>query len=428
MDWTFVNGSLAVMPAEMLRADDKLCAGDGGRWGSVHSTSPNRTSEREGIDLKLLGKLCADTGRSLWFCTPMGIGFASVETELYVTQNNNASRDAMELAIAPNLATIKAALYTEHKTRAEYCLNDLIAGGYPADRRLYIELSNEIWNSNFPRAYNLAVGLGRNLSGTGTVSGVGAGYAFAAFCRAWKDAIDAIRPTQAYQFVIGAQTVNTGFSAGLVQGWGKYVTDNPITALPISYMGTATTGYMDGAFKWTTGQSEGTGNPFGSTSEGAFNSAFAAAADVSADNLFSIIEAWHFNPANTANSPVYGVMQDTAAHVSHAAANGYSWIGQYEGSFHENVLTSAGKLGAVYPAAKTLVISWLFSANAYRVQKLLIDELKAAYPSAIINNYFEVLGDASFDYKSPWAERRPNKINVAQPDTAAAAWDDIKVA
>lgn len=433
LDWWEIANNRAAHSDDLIQSGSWIWQGIGAAWTA-------RLSGRvTGFSHDVLAKLCADVGRSLWINIPSGIGLhitQGVANGFYTSSantNTEAARGLYQAALDPLMPAIFAEALVQYRIIAGRYIQDLIDAGYPNSTYWYVEIGNENWNSGiFTQGYNLARAVEYHLLNRatnpllGTSGWAGIGYLAAIMGRAFQEKIDELKPGQLVKFVIGAQTGSgTSGDRRMIDAWELYQADVGASALPTSQLAIATTGYHSHAFKWQQSQSTGNGNPWGAADETAFVNAFIASATISEDNLFREIRDWHIDPTKTKAPSVYGSLADNHLHRDYIRGRGAEWLGQYEGSLHEDEST-AGQLVTTYGSAawNARRNNWLRSHYGHQVQSLLIYELYAADPEAIISNYQEVYQIGNW---ASWQEKEPDQVNTYLPNTNAASWDDVKV-
>ena len=431
MDWT------AVIGATMTRADQWIPDG----WWITQAPSSgwkplaaNEHLRRAGYRFDLLADLAVRTGTAVHLNVPITLGGGVIEPEI------RQGGAAMQAAVQANWAAILVETEAENYLLAKHYLTTFAGKGYPANRVLIIEDGNETWNSGnheFKLGADYVVAAGKAAGVTqGAPAGVGYGNLAAAAARGIERAKAEVAPAQQIVYVLGCQTSSTSqgnFCERAIAGWKQY-NSSVSGGVALSNVVLGVTGYHSGAFKWVAGKSPGRGNPWGATSEAEFNAAFAAAHQ--AGTLNADAARWYLDPASTH----FSVAQIVKAHkyfITLANSNGLRGVIEYEGSPHDNVLSKAGTLGAVYPAAHKAWLEWRDSAEGQSVQKALIRDLSAlpAWNPAIttgwrpgslpLSNYMDAGGVGNKRWsESPWILRSPEQAAICPPVGYARAWCD----
>lgn len=427
MDATETNSSLSTRADEWIRDDDYLKFGGMFFAGTL---TANHSNVRAGADVKMLASVCTSIGRALWLNAPGGFGGQVTEGDPLGWFGSRDSAGLMSYWPA-----IFAQAKIEYRTLAQRWIQSLINANYPDNFIFYVEYSNECWNSTFRiNKYMRALQdyLIANGHAVGNVrGGGGAGYMLHLMAVEFAQVVSELKPNQQIRFVLGAQTATRPleFSGGAIKGWDAYAADNPGFGLARDQMNFATTGYLSDGHKWS---GAGTANAFGAQNETEWANAYASlwngGAGVAA--LYAAIDAWYVDPSHTTagvDSSVYGALADNIRHADYYISQGVGWIGQYEGSFHENlpnqeIIQTSGLMTAAQ--RRNVIRNWINSAGGYAAQKLFIQEMYARYPNAIISNYYKY--HSTGHPGNPWYEKNFNNLGSTVANTASAAWEEFK--
>lgn len=425
MDTLETNSSMMTRADEWIRDGEYLKFGVYSYTGTLAS---NHSKVRGGGDIKMLAEIMVSIGRALWLNVPGGFGGAVTEGDPLGWFGARDSAGLMSY-----WPQIFAAAKIEYRKLAQRWVQSLIDASYPDNFIVALEFSNETWNSTFRinkymralQDYLISVGHNvKNVRGGG-----GAGYMCHLMAKEFAQVISEMKPNQQVRFIIGAQTATppTEFSDGALRGWDAYAADNPSGFLPRSQLYFGTTGYLSDAHKWS--NNPGIYNPFGATSEAEWALAYSQAWQAGTSTLYAKIDPWFVDPALNAPrkcSSVYGALADNIAHASWCEANGVGWIGQYEGSYHENlpnreIIQTAGYMTAAQ--RRNVIRNWINSAGGYAAQKLFLQEMFANYPNAWCANYYKY--HSSGHPGNPWYEKNFNNLGSTVPNTASAAWEEF---
>lgn len=136
--------------ASPVRSFDDVARPEDAGYG-VGFTTRSPTPKRYGAPYEILFDLGVKAERSIWVHIPPEIGSPKRQDDPSLRLNDNPNFvDPKKLkALAhDNAAAILSS--PEWEKFAAAFVDRLVASGYPADRPLYIELGNEIWNFAFP--------------------------------------------------------------------------------------------------------------------------------------------------------------------------------------------------------------------------------------------------------------------------------------
>ncbi|MEL7488615.1 MAG: hypothetical protein AAGJ87_15530, partial [Pseudomonadota bacterium] len=143
MDWQSTNNS-------PVRSWDDLATMESAHWGNGHR-SQWPPAHYYSIPYEVLFNLGVETGSEIWVHVPVEIGSPKHHSHPDFakdgkTPKDHAYEDAYKIRAFVRENALKILASPEWDRYAENFLNALDASGYPAERPLYVEVGNEIWN------------------------------------------------------------------------------------------------------------------------------------------------------------------------------------------------------------------------------------------------------------------------------------------
>jgi len=429
----------AAYASNMVSKTDYLLTANARSW--VASGNPNVANSnllRQGTNIYMWAKKCAEKGAALHFEVPItfGMGVTASDPNGFYTAAAGANPfgSASEVAlynayaavVSANFSSIVASAKTEWRAWAQARVQDLIDAGYPDSTIFFLGFGNEIWGyGNFPLSNAFAKAVTDHLKSRTGLPQYGANTAFGGAAYFGNLAateiarvIAEMKPNQQWKFLIGAQTnVSAPNTQQWADGWNVFSAEFPSASLPIGRLGIMTTNYLSEGFKWTS-RSPGNGNPFGAQTSSEFYAAFNAAVAVSEDNLDQIIFNWYVNAASGASS-VFGQLGSITRHKNACDAAGMEYLGNYEGWFHEDV---SGTDTANIPGLIGYRNRFRDGSYGEAVINRFIQEFTALYPGKIISNYYKYVRDDNLATAgAPWFELPVTSIGTIPTAGAAKA-------
>jgi hypothetical protein len=271
---------------------------------------------------------------------------------------------------------------------------------YPAQRMVYLEPWNEVWNWGGPwaRMTHCSDGVmdaltGGAYNGPGVGTRYGFGYLAAHVMVEFDKALTRAGRKQAWTLAMGTQLVWDQITVGSLEGFRRYFTEKGIDPRPwLKNVGVTTALYYDGVFNRSTGFITA-----GSDAEQAQKWRSAILADPA--GLARRRADWTV----TVNIPWLVGMRKRQQEV--AQSYGAYFLGDYEGESHEQL--------PAHLANDPVIVNWaekfITGSEGERVTRGWADALRAQNPTAIISNYLSIFprdpeGDSPTDTKfaDPW--------------------------
>ena len=341
-------------------------------WANDRDT----TAPFQSLPHEALVALSTETGRPLWFQTPLHLGFpyAWTDPEVGEAQNNlrdQAKKHADEIIDSP-----------EWDQYARDFVAALEKGDYPTDRLLYASTGNEVWNFAWPFAVNTnyAKGLGAGLLNKDDPVSFRDGYA-AAFVRsilALDKALEEVGREQSIVFVLESHVANAFVTRRTIEAmkrefkrhgrdWEEFA----------SYIGISVTSYWGAQNTFELFAPKAEWESRIQEQDPTLANDFADWIIDQPDPKILLTNAW--------------VLDKWREHAKVAEQNGAFFLGAYEGGSHMK-------------RPKWLDRDWYhqfhWGEEGGRVNKAVNDTLREAFPNAILSNY----AIAGREGSSPWAE------------------------
>lgn len=376
MDWNHANSSSAVDPDEIPQKSWFV-------WRPI--------SIEAQFDLAMI------TNTALWINVPGFLGQAAdIKNNLSTWQPNNLQPYGYDHWDAP--------LYSDAMKR--YCdrlAAAVIASGYPRNRCLYVELDNENWNIYFKHASYFS-GIGKAMNGQArpaTSDGAGmppamtAGGYYSAFLMTQLQAAfeEAGIADQVWIMVMGTQMgyVPASYPADVkMQSFLKYFTDRGIDPTPWKQRcGLSGATYFYEVISELRGLYQGTA----AERDSAWLAAIANPTQLKTD-----MKNWYLNtPASAGGQTIPQIIARRQEIIDYAAANGYLYIGEYEGGWHETVGSSTLTNDAGFKSF--WFDDWRKSQEFQDVHTALYTQLRAQKSDAMLSHY---LSYGMEDFGAPW--------------------------
>lgn len=436
-------GGRAGRAVDLVQKDDYMFTANGRGFVALPAPSTTNSSYvRQGAPVYQLALGCVAAEAALWVNIPITLGMNvtdGIADGFYTSSatldafGTSAGTTAYGAVISNNFDAIIAEARVQYRLAALEWVQNLVDASYPDNYVFYVEMANEIWNGTFALPKNFVIWATRHLRNRTDGKPIfpnngaygAAGYMANLIATEFIRAVSELKPNQQIKFVLGAQTASgTGTMNSYCDGWNLYSQEFPTNSQPISRLAIATTSYLSGAFKWD-GKSSGAGNPFGATTAASFVSQFNAAYAVSEDNLFQICRDWYINPTSRASS-VYGQLLYISQHVASCASYGCEYVGNYEGSIHEDTdVSGSSQISGIIANVLQVRTNFIRGAYGEEITRKFIQEFFALYPNKIISNYYKYVrqnvwatGDTS------WFEKELDEFDTAPTTGAAKAWYD----
>lgn len=388
MDWTKVNGSY-------LTRVDRLPGPDAPFWG-------------DGVPLEAQAQLGVEAGVVLWTNAPAYLGASDGLIKALKAEPDQRRRVSL---IAGEAAAIVAS--DEWDRWARRLVAALDAAGYPADRPVIAELSNEVWN--WGAAFSAQSELGWGITEWLAIAGFdgqpmrpGYGYLSMRLAAAMDAAVKAsANPDRKWSLALGTHTAWAPQTKWALQGADLYFRDNEGEHLK-PRIGLATTTYWTGALTIE----PGAGNLYGATDQQDYWRRLKA--DIAADpaGLMERLADWLIR-SQEAPYNVRGQIRLNGGHAALIEAWGGFFLGNYEGGSHDAYYGGDPEIAAFATAFNR-------SAARARVTRAMAAAWFAAFPNAILANY---VGQGAMHPQSPWSDAGPGEDTPEE-----AAWADVAAA
>lgn len=373
MDWTGVNG------------DHELTAAD--------RPPANRPFYNNGrVPDDVIIRAAIDTGTQLWLNAP---GLLGCPPSTAAILRDGAIPQSQRVAAA-QAAFDEVMASPEHLRWARKIVAILNERGYPADRPLFIELDNEVWNTGFRVSTDFYSGIGRAVAALhGGLAGTmrtGYGYRSAQYAEVFAQALaEGGRAQQPWTMVLGAQTVAATRTVDALDGVMSYNGPEPMRRY-----GVATTSYFFGGFRW---HSENM--LFGARLDQAtWRQRWLAELAADPNALYQRITDYALSPTPMrANVSYYAV--NARSNKAAADAAGARWVGNFEGDSTDSLDPEL----ALNSAAVSLYRRWHESDDYGRAIAAIADDIRKMDPSAIMATY--IFCAARRTPSAPFAECTP---------------------
>ena len=314
-----------------------------------------------------------------------------------------------------NAAAVLAS--SEWRAFADLVVAQMVARNYPLDKKIFVEVGNEIWNFSYPfgEATNFYRGIGRHLITMDGEHRYAYGYVSAMFANHFRDALVAAgRTDQQWEVALGTFTTVVATTTEAYAG-AQYYIDNISANVPISKFGAATTGYYGEGMQHSSdvhnvGSSQAT--------EADWLTAFNALAASDPDQLSANIRDFYISGTRY-NNNVQNVLDDTESHrVAAEAAGGY-FLGQYEGSCHDALYAGVNDAQLASTEYMTFRNNWLVSADHAAVVSHHNSNFRSQFPTAMLANFGDITPLSATGNNPAWSER----ATYADSNPVSIAWD-----
>lgn len=376
MDWMNVNASLERTAADRPRADRPF-------WFRA-------------VPDAVIVRAAVDTETFLWLNVPGLIGFTQTAYDAVHAGKGLTQEEKLTIIKGEGEAILDATPEALLEWAREI-VRLMDGAGYPLDRELFIELSNEDWNFSLTKTVIGDWGLGQYLNSQfpdlRDNMRTGFGWRSALMQAAFRLALDeAGRRAQKLTTVLAAHTAmpsrtEDAFKAAQTAG------------IDFENAGVATTHYYSGGFKWHRDNTL-----FGEKlAEADWIAKWRALLAADRQELFNLITDYML-----ASEPKFAnvawLMDAARQHKAIAESFGARWVGTYEGDSHETIKDTR----STDPEVIDLHREWHESDAHGSVVRAVAEGIFAISPDAIMANYGYLAGGRS----------------VGQPWMEGAAWDD----
>ena len=367
-----------------VRAVSELANPSVAHWGNITWLSEKNLKQPfRGMPLKAVFALGTEADTALWVHAPIMLG-STVDIYAPSIYDADIGKWLDNISSAAASEATSAIASDEWDKYADAFVAALVASGYPADRMLYVTVSNEVWN--FAGHYNLtsryAGALGNGLSADIGGGGVRTGYG-AAMAR-WKLALDAALSRagrdQALVYVVEGQAASPGTSQEALRA----------------------------AKAWIEGEGEdwaAHADSFGLSVASYWGSQDFSKAGVNPDDLASL-EKWQLDGPPHHIATLAWVLGQFRAHAAIGERYGVPFIGAYEGGSHFNKPTQMDR---------EKYTEYVWGERGGRINRAVNAAIAEAFPGVILSNYalagpqggqpwFEGPLGAQNPYNDSWSE------------------------
>lgn len=358
-------------------------------WGSTGKPFGLKQS----LPLQAVFALGVEADTEIWFQTPIALGFPWAWKDPSVP--NNSDIGVMKTTAEQNSAAILASPEWDNYA------NDVVAGmeaaGYPETRKVYISVSNEVWNYgsfDWKRHTEYAAGIGKAAVGSGDYRfRQGYGILVANMAMAMDAAFKRAGRNQVVEYVFEGQAGSTGgYTTETLKYAKRHIESRgEVWADYSANMGYSIASYWGGEKSWAAQQ------PFTQW-----------ATEIAADPVAAAKKRADWLITQPGNFTLRWVMNRFNLHTSAAANYGVKMTGAYEGGSHD--IRHKQIPGNFYK-------SYLWGPEGARVNQAVNDALIAAYPGIVITNY----GTIGAVGGQPWHEGPYGATNEY-----ALSWDKYK--
>lgn len=400
MDMMQANTSLVTEP-------DDIAPYSGLLWVLGSKTAP--AGVPASTPLRAIFDLAVLSDTALWHNVPPFIG-ADKERLYEIGQMSDwrARGDARKDYAKKNAVLIADS--PKWRAYADHLVASMIEAGYPADRTLYIELANEIWNFANPFGENTHYfwSLGEGLEAAGRLERKGEifrnalGWMTAQMATHVSAALaEAGRGDQPVVFVLASQNAYHDRTDWALHGFKAYFDWKGEDAGPwLARTGVSTASYFDGAaFE----KDAAKGGFFPAASDEARDAAWIAAIERDPEGLKRRLTDYIISgPANQGGTLPW-VVRNRAAHQEIAERYGAFFLGDYEGHSHLNPPASLND-----PRFVNWFEAWSYGPHMAEITHAWVKALREQNPEAAISNYAVIgavdpEGDSETDAKRPAA-------------------------
>lgn len=352
--------------------------------------------------LKLHFRLAKESGVAIWLNVPPMLGRPTFPGD--VDWSDWRAFKYVDEAKKPEIA--QATLSSEEwRKYADAVVAQLIEEDYPRDKMLYLEIGNEIWNwaGHFARHTGHFQGLGSYLKQSrpdypgGEPLRVAYGYVSAMFAEIFSVSLKKAERKQRWKMVIATHTAwpeaRLRHALEGLKWYNRNIASTPEATSRFVY---STTSYFSGGFHWSK-DNQLFGKRFVDKKD--WVDRWLLELQKNPEALARRIETYLLNVGAKPNNVAY-VLQKHAANKQVADSYGIEFLGDYEGSSHDDIRDRRLKQNS---AATAFYKRWYRSKRAARVQEAMNSALIKQAPDALIADF--VRFSAQKQAFNPWAEQ-----------------------
>lgn len=324
MDMQATNGSPVRSFADVARPED---ASYGSGFRAEWPAAP-----RYGAPFEVLFDLAEKSGAKLWLNIPPMIGAPMHPAHPSLRRDDRPGRVDAEKIAAMARAHGREILDSEEWPRfAEAFVDRLVASGYPADRPLYLELGNEIWNyaAAFNVHTNYAAGVGRSVNARWNIR-QGYGVLSARWASVLEAELAARKLDYSIVYVLASHTAWPARTANAIEGFKHQLkADGADAERILRRTGVALTTYVS--------CSKAYGEKIlGASEDDELREAWEAAIDADGEGLKRKLHDYCVDGPATEVATRAWILKNWRAHRRIAERHGLRIIGAYEGGSHDN--------------------------------------------------------------------------------------------
>lgn len=393
-----------------VRNVDQIAKIDDVSFG-FHPSEFYPTDFARGLPLSANVKLATETGAALWLNVPHMLGAPDVFDqedyfrEITVPQAGGGRRGVLRERVAQHAGDIFAS--NELDRYADALVQSLIEQDYPADRMLYLELANEIWNyaPGFAKTASFFFGMSDALR-EGRGREVNARYAYgflsARLAHAFEDALTRAGRDQEWTLVLGVQTAVAGPTRRIIDGVENYYQTERgggPSAQQLQRFGLATTSYFGGGFKWNRN-----GNMYNAPTRETWMRRFLADLEEDPEALRNRIERWILNEQPIPYNRAW-MLKQKSEHRQIARDRGVRYLGDYEGGDHDTLEPALNS----NKAALDFYNEFRTSPQAARIRASVDSAIAARFPGTINSDFGRIYAFDPSKPRPPWMEHMWNE-------------------
>jgi hypothetical protein len=343
-------------------------------WIPNYAKAPDAPKQ---TSFEMIFRASVETGTAAWVHVAGLPGAPPEFNALVGTSQHDLWRRACRTHLNTVLASPDWAVYMDEIVRG------LIASGYPADRMLYLEPWNEIWNWSAPwgRMTHCGTGVADVLVGSrakvqGTYWRYGFGYLAAHAMVEFDKALTRAGRRQAWTLAMGSHHAWLDQTTGSLEGFKRYFATKGVNPSPwLKNVGVTTASYYNGVF-------DRVGGFITAASEAEHAQKWRNAILSDPTGLMTRRTNWTLNTYYDGGT-VPWIVDFRNKQEALAKSYGAYFLGDYEGESHD-VLPP-------HLSADPVIVNWaeqyIESAEGERLTRSWIDALKAQNPNAVISNY-----------------------------------------
>lgn len=375
MDWQPVLG----VPMRLANQQAQMSAV---HWGGGEALWGASSLKQWGAPLQSQFRLARDADVALWLNVPPFLGAPPEFLAWWDPAVADADR-AQRFGAAAKSSWKAQIASSEWDRYADAIVAAAAAEQYPANKTLYVELGNEIWN--FANPFYIATGyygsIGEAMLGKQWQHRYVYGYFSARLAEAMNGALSrAGRSGQAWTLVLAGQNAAPSTSEDALKGYKDYFTQKGADpAAWLARVGVSVTSYYQDAFQPTAAFKS-----LGFTADG---SAYRTALqnEIKRDPVAAArrLADWTINGPVGSGMSIPNMVAMQRQHADVARRYGAKFIGDYEGGDHELGIGDWGR-DASYVA---MMKEFRYGAEGKRVTDAWVAALKGRDAGTIIANY-----------------------------------------